>query len=201
MATDAVYKYLKKQNRPFGVNDIVTNMQNQYSKAVVQKAVDELAGEQKIYEKVYGKQKIYCVVQDSQYDTEELKRINTELQAHAHEVESKFQEIEKEVKAQEAVLTALKNSLTLNEAQKEKHRLEESVKVLTEKLEQLMSATGTEHLGDSKRKAEQAVHEYSSEYSKRKRICTEILDCILENYAKSKTDLYDELGIETKIVQ
>lgn len=34
-------------------------------------------------------------------------------------------------------------------------------------------------------------------YKKRKRMCTDILDAILENYPHSKNKLYEEIGIET----
>ncbi|XP_031838281.1 homologous-pairing protein 2 homolog [Nomia melanderi] len=197
---DVVLKYLKIQNRPYSINDIVSNLHNEYGKTAVQKIVDKLKAEGYIFEKVYGKQKIYCAVQDSNLDVEELMRIDKELQAHANEVESKYQELEKEIKVQEALLMSIKSSITIEEAKEQKEVLKESIKILTNKLDALMEASGTEDLTESKRKAEKALNEYSREYGKRKRLCTEIIDCILENYPHSKTELYEEIGIEAKIV-
>ncbi|KAG7204476.1 hypothetical protein KM043_004908 [Ampulex compressa] len=201
MATEAVYKYLKMQNRPYSVNDVVSNLHNEFGKSAVQKAFDQLTMDGKIFEKVYGKQKVYCVVQDTKCDMEELVRIDRELQVHANEVESKYQDIEKEIKMQEALLASLRSSITLEEGEKEKAVLKKSIKALAHKLDELMESTNTENLSESKRKAERTIEEYSREYSKRKRLCTEIIDCILENYPGSKRDLYEEVGIEAKIVR
>lgn len=201
MATDVVYNYLKVQNRPYSVNDIVSNLHNEFGKTAVQKGLDQLVIEGKIFEKVYGKQKIYCVVQDNSQDIEELMRIDKELQVHANEIESKCQDVEKEIKAQETALAVLRSSMTIEEAREEKKILTESIKALTQKLDELMEATGSQDLSESKRKAETALKDYSKEYSKRKRMCLDIIDCILENYPGSKNDLYDEIGIEPKIVQ
>jgi len=52
MATDAVYKYMKMQNRPYSVNDIVTNLHNEYNKTMVQKAMEQLVTDGKLFEKV-----------------------------------------------------------------------------------------------------------------------------------------------------
>lgn len=149
---------------------------------------------------VYGKQKIYCPVQDTSHDMDELMRMNRELQSHANEVESKYQELQEEIKVQEALLLSIKSSITIEEAKKQKVKLKERIEVLTNKLDGLMEASGTEDLTETKRKAEEALNEYSREYSKRKRLCTDILDCILDNYPSSKTELYEEIGIDLKIV-
>ncbi|XP_043584353.1 homologous-pairing protein 2 homolog [Bombus pyrosoma] len=198
--TDTVYKYMKTQNRPYSINDLVSNLHNEYGKTAVQKAIDKLVAEGKIFEKVYGKQKIYCAVQDTSHDMDELMRINRELQNHANEVESKYRELQEEIKVQEALLLSIKSSITIEEAKKQKVKLKERIQVLTDKLDSLMEASGTEDLTETKRKAEEALNEYSREYSKRKRLCTDILDCILDNYPSSKTELYEEIGIDLKIV-
>lgn len=52
MATAAVYNYMKIQNRPYSVNDVVTNLHNEYNKVVVQKAMDQLVTDGKLFEKV-----------------------------------------------------------------------------------------------------------------------------------------------------
>jgi len=52
MATEAVYNYMKIQNRPYTVNDIVTNLHNEYNKIAVQKAMDQLVADGKLFAKV-----------------------------------------------------------------------------------------------------------------------------------------------------
>ncbi|KAG6804066.1 homologous-pairing protein 2 [Apis mellifera caucasica] len=198
---ETVYKYMKIQNRPYSINDLVSNLHNEYGKVAVQKAVDKLVAEGKIFEKIYGKQKVYCPTQDSSLDVEELMRIDKELQAHANEVENKYQELEREIKVQEALLSSMKSSITIEEAKKQKALTQQRIIELKNKLDALMEANGTEDLTESKRKAEKALNDYSREYVKRKRLCTEILDCILDNYPGSKNELYEEIGIEPKVVQ
>lgn len=201
MAMDTVYKHLKVQNRPYSVNDIVSNLHNEFGKAAVQKAIDHLVAEGKIFEKAYGKQKVYCVIQDTQHDVEELMRIDKELQAHANEVETKYQDLEKEIKKQESLLASLKSAITIEEARREKTRLEENIKLLQCKLDSLVATTGSEDLTEKKRKTQSSLNEYTREYTKRKRLCTEIIDCILENYPGTKSELYEEIGIDPKIVK
>jgi len=127
-------------------------------------------------------------------------RIDKELQSHATEVENKYQEVVKEMKEQEALLASLKSSLTLEDAQKEKITLQQNVKQLTRKLDELMESSGTENLRESKRKAQENLDEYSREYLKRKKICVDIIDCILESYPVNKDELYEEVGIDSTTV-
>lgn len=128
-------------------------------------------------------------------------RIDKELQAHANDVETTYQDLEKQIKSQEILLKSLKSSVTLEEARQEKASLVESVNVLTNKLDKLIESTGSTDLTETKRKTQSSLDEYSREYTKRKRLCTEIIDCILENYPGTKSELYDEIGIDPKIVK
>ncbi|KAI4498159.1 hypothetical protein M0802_006645 [Mischocyttarus mexicanus] len=201
MAMDTVYKHLKIRNRPYSVNDIVLNLHNEFGKSAVQKAIDHLLADGKVFEKVYGKQKVYCVVQDTTQDIEELMRIDKELQAHANEIETRYQDLEKEIKIQETLLTSLKSSITLEEARREKILLEESIQGLTNKLDKLVESTGSTDLTEMKRKTQSSLDEYTREYHKRKRLCTELLDCILENYPGTKNELYEEIGIDPMIIK
>ncbi|XP_029176985.1 homologous-pairing protein 2 homolog [Nylanderia fulva] len=198
MATDAVYNYMKAENKPHNLNDILANVDNKYGKTVIQKAVDKLVADNKLFEKIYSKQKIYCVVQDSTCNTDESLRI--EKEAQCREKENRYKEILKETKELEGILSSLKSSLTLEDAQKEKVTLQQDIKQLTRKLDELMESSNTVDLHDhsvSKRKAQDTLDENTRTYLKRKKIVTEILDCILDNYPGSKDKLYDEIGIDS----
>lgn len=117
------------------------------------------------------------------------------MQTHSNEQLKKLQELEIEVKSQEATLNSLKCGMSLDEAQKEQKRLEEVTAKLSTKLDELMESSGTEDLSEVKKKAESSLSLYNREYSKRKRICNDVLDCILESYPGSKKQLYAEIGI------
>ena len=48
----AVHKYLRDQNRPYSINDILLNLHKEHGKTALQKAIDVLVVEGKVIEKV-----------------------------------------------------------------------------------------------------------------------------------------------------
>ncbi|KAL7297296.1 hypothetical protein TKK_0009693 [Trichogramma kaykai] len=197
MTTEAVLDYLKVHNRPYSANDLANNLDKEkHGKSAIQKSLDKLVDRKKIFVKTNGKQKVYCIIQDSSQSLEELKKIERELLAHQSEQERKLQELQVEYKKLESALSSLKCGMTYEEAQKEKARLTESNEKLSVKLDELMEATGTQDLSEVKRKAESSLSLYNKEYSKRKRMCNDVLDCILESYPGSKKQLHAEIGID-----
>ena len=52
MATEAVHDYMKTENKPHNLNDILAYLEAKYSKSTVQKAIDELVTDKKLFEKV-----------------------------------------------------------------------------------------------------------------------------------------------------
>ncbi|KAJ8670333.1 hypothetical protein QAD02_001592 [Eretmocerus hayati] len=194
MTTEAVYNYMKIQNRPHSANDVVNALDKEkHGKAAIQKALDKLAENEKLLLKISGKQKVYCISQESKQNLDEMKRIERELQAHSSEQLRKLEELETEVRQQEKSFNSLKCTMTFEEAQKELDRLKESNEKLSVKLDELMETSGTEDLSEAKKKAEKSLDLCTREYSKRKRICNEVLDCILESYPGSKKQLYQEI--------
>ncbi|XP_014207205.1 homologous-pairing protein 2 homolog [Copidosoma floridanum] len=195
MTTEAVYRYMKLKNRPFSANDVANALEKEHNKSATQKALEKLADHEKIFVKINGKQKVYCAKQDTKQNLEELKMIERELESHASEQNRKLQELEKEVKAQESALNSLKCGMSLEEAVRERNRLKESNAKFTAKLDELMESSGKQDLSGAKKKAEKDLKFYSQEYSKRKRMCNEILECIMESYPGSKNQLYQDIGI------
>lgn len=53
-AKSAVFKYLRDQNRPYSVNDIMLNLHKEHGKAAIQKGIDLLVCDGKIIEKVFS---------------------------------------------------------------------------------------------------------------------------------------------------
>lgn len=52
MAAHTIYDYMKTQNRPYSVNDVVSNLHNEFNKTVVQDAMDRLVTDGKLFAKV-----------------------------------------------------------------------------------------------------------------------------------------------------
>ncbi|XP_012266369.2 homologous-pairing protein 2 homolog [Athalia rosae] len=200
MSVNAVHDFLKTQNRPYNVSDIATNLKD-VSKAAVQNALDKLVDSKLVFEKTYGKQKIYCIVQDSNQDLDELKRIEGELERQVTEAVTKQGEIQAQLRRKENELAALKSSLTIDDAKIERDRLLASVAELQKKLGDLTKGNKTcEDLSETKKRLQKDIDRYTREYSKRKRLCGEIVDSILEGFPGTKKELYEEIGMENLII-
>ncbi|XP_011504235.1 PREDICTED: homologous-pairing protein 2 homolog [Ceratosolen solmsi marchali] len=196
MTTDAVYKYMKLQNRPYSVNDVAAVLDKEkHTKNAIQKSLDKLVDNEKLFIKINAKQKVYCIIQEPKQNLDELKRIERELQTHSSEQFRKLKELENEIRSQEATFNSLKCSMNLEEAEKERDRLKECNIKLSLKLDELMENVGLENMSQLKKETEINLKLYNQEYSKRKRICNDILDCILESYPGSKKQLFSEIGI------
>ncbi|KAI5723679.1 hypothetical protein M8J76_009543 [Diaphorina citri] len=187
--TEAIYKYLKSTNRPYSVNDIIQNLHKKYSKTVVQTALDDLVKSEVILSKTYGKQVIYCIRQTGK----------NEVKKDAKEVKENLKQKEKELEEKQAVKSKLKQlsqQMTEAEAKQKKAELQAELEEKKSKLEKLsrnvnvISEVDKKTITDTKEKM-------VKEYNKRKRMCTEMLEAILENYPKSKKILLEEVGIET----
>lgn len=61
---EAVYSYMKAQNRPYSANDVFLNLQKKIGKTQIIKSMEKLAVDSKLVEKVYGKSKIYVINQE-----------------------------------------------------------------------------------------------------------------------------------------
>ncbi|KDR15309.1 homologous-pairing protein 2 homolog [Zootermopsis nevadensis] len=193
--SEVVLEYLRVQNRPYSTNDIFNNLHEEIKKPTVQKALDHLAKTGAIIEKAYGKQKVYVVKQE---DTN-VKNFEQELQ----DLDSKFNEIsqklasaEQELKSNEKLLCDLQSAPTTNAAECEQKLLESRIEVLKAKFDNI--SKNTVNISESDSKQKQKDHESNvKELRKRRRLCMDIIESILEFYPNSKRALLDEVGIET----
>uniref|UniRef100_A0A8D8Z4Z4 Homologous-pairing protein 2 homolog n=1 Tax=Cacopsylla melanoneura TaxID=428564 RepID=A0A8D8Z4Z4_9HEMI len=198
--TEAIFKYLKQTNRPYSVNDIIQNLHKKYNKTVVQNALDELVKADHVMSKTYGKQVIYCIKQsgknaekkDASVVKEELKTKEREL-TEKQALLKKLQDENKQIKAKIKNLT---QNLTTEEALVMKTKLVQEVTEKKTKLENLSNNVEVVSEAD-KKKLQETKEKLVKEYRKRKRMCTEMLDAVLENYPKSKKILLEETGVET----
>uniref|UniRef100_A0A1B6JQP9 Homologous-pairing protein 2 homolog n=1 Tax=Homalodisca liturata TaxID=320908 RepID=A0A1B6JQP9_9HEMI len=194
MATEGVFKYMQSTNRPYSANDIVQNMHKEFGKAVVQKALDDLVAQGSICEKIYGKQKIYCVKQPDNNATgdSELK----DLESKTDTVTENYKNVEQQVKEAESSLRELLAAPTTLEAKEQLAELEKKVETLMAKLAKL--SQNTVLVSAEERNRIKIDHErLVKEYKKRKRLCMDVINAIMEGYPKSKKALMEEVGIET----
>jgi len=197
---DAVWELMKTANRPFSGNDVFSRLQrqrNDIGKSAVDRALDRLVNENKIFVKLYGKQKIYCAVQrEAAAEDDDGKEMLDEELSKAEEalrlVERRYRQSEMEIKT-------LRSTVSTAEAERKVAETERTVSELGARLDGLRQqsagrdAVSEEDVKRVKKEYEKAM----GEYRKRKRMCTDVLDSILEEYPKRKKDLLDEIGIET----
>lgn len=96
----------------------------------------------------------------------------------------------------EAELKSLANKMSSDEAKKLEKLLTEEVGNLREKLTSLKETT-VKVEPEEKKKITKENEKITTEYRKRKRICMDIANTILENYPKPKKTFFEEVGIET----
>ncbi|XP_049860772.1 homologous-pairing protein 2 homolog [Schistocerca gregaria] len=195
-ASEAVLKYLRDQNRPYSANDIFMNLHKEFGKTAIQKALDELTEKGKLKEKIYGKQKVYAVEQVQEGNSEDMNKELSDLDKEIAKVSDELQSAEQQLRAHESLLQKLLTTLTTEDAVKEKSVLEEKVSKLTEKLEQLSKNA----VPISKKERDKIVNlrdKNVKEWRKRKSLCMDIVNSILEGYPKDKKSLLEEIGIET----
>lgn len=111
------------------------------------------------------------------------------------------QEVKAELKQQEKILAGLKNGLTINEAIEKIKKLQEDIKVMEKKLKKCTEVSENQEIGAGKKEAKKNEEIYSREYARRKKLATDVLDSIMEAYPGTKKQLYDDIGIEIKLVK
>lgn len=195
---ETVYKFMKTANRPFSSNDVFSNLQRQgVGKASVDKVLEQLTKEKKIVMKLNGKQKIYCVVQpdSTAEDQKEIQSVDEELLKTNMELD----QVERMYKESENEMKKFQNICSVEEI---KCKITETETIISDLKSQLRKFCSENHSNDkiSEKDRGQVKKDYekcTKEYRKRKRMCMDILDSILENSPKPKKALFEEIGIET----
>lgn len=194
-----VYDFMAMANRPFSVNDVFLNLQKLQpgvGKSGVEKSLDQLVKENKIFMKLNGKQKIYCVVQpdSTAEDQNEIQSMDEQLM----KTNEALREVERRYKQSEAEVKTLQGTYSTEEAKRKVAEMEKTVSELKSQLDRMSKTSGGDVVSSKDRGLVKKEYEtVTREYRKRKRMCTDILDQILENCPKPKKALFEEIGIET----
>jgi len=191
---EVVLKYLRDQNRPYSVNDILLNLHKELGKTAIQKALDSLTQETKVIEKINGKQKAYAVSQQDlpTASEEELKTLDLEINKINEELKTSSEIL----RNKENLLKKFGSSLSTAQAKNKTEELKVEMKELQKKLDKF-SDKGNLITKEEKLSIDRKHETGVKEWKKRKRMCLDVTDAILENYPKSKKHLYEEIGFET----
>ncbi|KAF2363239.1 ous-pairing protein 2 [Trinorchestia longiramus] len=183
-----------KQNRPYSLNDIFLNLHKDIGKTALQKCLDQLVTSGDVMEKVYGKQKVY-VADQSRFPTvneQELKALEQEVAGLSEAVGGKQQEVQQA----EAALKALLSSLTTQDALSQSAKLEAESDALAARLE-LLRGRQSLVCEEERRRLQQRRTDAVLQWRRRRRMARDVLDAVLEDYPKSKKELFEDVGIET----
>ncbi|KAG5896450.1 hypothetical protein JTB14_022529 [Gonioctena quinquepunctata] len=192
---DAVLKFLEDHNRPFSNNDIQNGISGDFGKSAVQKALDRLVEGEKVKEKVYGKQKVYCIVQNNDASGNELRENLLEMDRKINETALQLKEASDKIRAKSQLVTEMKGKISLEEAIDRKIHLERELECIKD---QLSKYSDTEMICPEKKIAvEKEYEKFLTTYKKRKRMCMDMVNSILENYPKTKKHLFEDIGLET----
>ncbi|XP_068625217.1 homologous-pairing protein 2 homolog [Battus philenor] len=193
MASETVLKYLQDTNRPYSCADVTVNLRGAYTKSVIQKSLDSLSEAGKIKCKLYGKQKVYVATQiNDKEDNNDSEDYESQFKNTTEDLAQKniaLKEAESKLKKLLSTPTTESSNLQIGEKQNNIDRL-------NQKLESLRSSTEAINADDKKAITEEHDR-YLKEYRKRKRICTDMMEVVLEGYPKSKKNFLEELCIDT----
>ncbi|KAF2883565.1 hypothetical protein ILUMI_22629 [Ignelater luminosus] len=197
MATDAAYKFLQEHNRPFSINDLLQNDSlKTHGKAAVQKSLDKLVDQQKVIEKTYGKQKIYCVAQEDAVNSTQMEENLRKIDQEIKELTENLKGVTEKLQQNNNELKSLQSKMTLEEARAEKSKLKMEISTLKTKLDSFQN-NSKPISNEEKNKINMEHERFLKEYKKRKRMCMDIINAILEGYPKTKKHLFEDIGIET----
>lgn len=138
---------------------------------------------------------IYCVMQQNEASTADVRENLLEMDRKINEKTLQLKEISNKLKSNTAEVAEMKGKITLAEALNQKLRLEKEMGDVKNDLEKYSSVETVSP--KIKNAADKNYEDMMTVYKKRKRICMDILNSILENYPKSKKHLFEEIGIET----
>lgn len=195
MAEEKIYDFMKTYNRPFSITEIQKNSA-EYPKGDIQKALQTLIENDKIFEKTYGKQKIYCICQEQENIATNMDDELKGMDRHINTLTSELDEINKQLRAKTGKLQEQQKKMTVDEAISEKNKLEKEILALKEELKSFEECS--KPISESERvKVCEEYHKYEKEYKRRKRIFQDIINQIMDNYPKSEKVLLGEIGVET----
>ncbi|CAK8698473.1 unnamed protein product [Clavelina lepadiformis] len=189
-----ILEYMKSQNRPYSASDVFLNLHKKHGKTAVVKAMENLSEQGKLLEKVYGKSKIY-VVHQSQFpevadiDLQKLDEEVTKLDRQITDTNSRFATVNAECQKVQASLTTSKVLANIEIINSE-------IEILEKRLAELKCNGPC--MDPVKKNTMVDEHKLNiSQWRKRKKMTTDLMNAVLEGYPKSKRQFLEEVGLET----
>ncbi|XP_065366772.1 homologous-pairing protein 2 homolog [Calliphora vicina] len=191
-----VQDFMLKENRPYAVNDVMEKCGKELGKAAIQKALDSLASKEILIAKTYGKHKIYFAKQNVNY--QELKKQLQSLKQKLSQAQNILKTKENQLSELDLKLKSLNKIKSLATLEEERDQLLDDIRHANEKLRHYQAQESESKLSSQDiKKIETKYENVSVAFRKRKRMCNDMLDAIMEGYPKTKKALIADIGLET----
>ncbi|KAG8719979.1 hypothetical protein FRC08_001481 [Ceratobasidium sp. 394] len=194
-AEDAILRYLKKANRPYGSSDISANLGNAVSKPATQKILLALAERGAITQKTYGKATYFVALQNEAdaLPAAELAAAKTELE-HARET---LKEKQAEVKRLTAELAKIRAIPTDAEIETELADVQVQIDLTENALEPLRAGCQAPVSEADLAKLDAEWMRWRNEWVARKKVFKAIWEMRTDTMSKDESErLMEDLGIE-----
>jgi 26S proteasome regulatory subunit (ATPase 3-interacting protein) len=187
-----VLKYLKKQKRPFGVNDVVNNLKTQAAKKQVTKALTTNFEQGLIRMKQWGKTLIYAANLENldENEQEQFKKKIKENELLIEQKETEIKKLTKKLNVKKSQKSVKEITPLIIEIKKENKILEKSIS------DQSKNQTILNEKDEIELKKKR--NSMLLEWKKRKGIFKNMWDSVLESYDGKPKTLKEKIGIETE---
>ncbi|XP_046811588.1 homologous-pairing protein 2 homolog [Lucilia cuprina] len=191
-----VQQFMLQENRPYAVHEVLEKCGKDLGKAAIQKALDSLVSKEILLAKSYGKHKIYFAKQN--VNNQELKKQMQTLKQKLSQAQNILKNKESELNDLEIKLKSLNKVKSLATLEEERDQLLNDIRHTNEKLKSFQAQEMQNKLNSQDVKKILTKYEnVSLAYRKRKRMCNDMLEAIMEGYPKTKKALIADIGLET----
>ncbi|KAL5287711.1 hypothetical protein ACFFRR_008547 [Megaselia abdita] len=151
--------------------------------------------------KAFGKLNVYYIKQDNEENDDE-----SNIRLDIGKLEKSYKDLEENLKQKKNQVTTMEKEIrklsslpSMEDLIKEKQILNDSVVELTDEVYKLTArpSDDVQVSVEETKNIDVSYEKNLSAYRKRKRICMDIVDNIMDGYPKSKKKLIEEIGIET----
>uniref|UniRef100_A0A336N0H1 Homologous-pairing protein 2 homolog n=1 Tax=Culicoides sonorensis TaxID=179676 RepID=A0A336N0H1_CULSO len=193
-----VLQLMKSLNRPCSVNCLFEK-DKELGKTNILKGLDNLVRAENVTLKEYGKQKIYAVKQEVQGDPELIKFELRTLDMDITNAEQKIKEKSMELKNLQAQLKESSVQKSLSTLRAENSQILNQIAQVQIKIGLKNDRNADEEAisPSEKNEIKQKYEKYLTAYTKRKKLCKEMIETIMEGYPGTKKKLIEDIGLET----
>jgi polyhydroxyalkanoate synthesis regulator phasin len=186
-----IYNYLRAQNRPFALNQIVDNLQGSVKKSVAQRAIEDLVKDGAVTCKEFGKSVIYLIKQAQGADSQQLEAM-----------EQRIKQLETQTNQLKSHLSALQSEISKLESEPSDKDLDNELRVHMKQAEEIKSKVKSS-LGNSKPvsqelldAAQSRLNDRIGHWKQRKTGFYDLFDLIADVLPGKPNKFFQEKGIQ-----